>query len=75
MTGRYIRDLVAAYPAVKEVWLYGSRANGYADPDSDWDYLAFADDDTLSARDPRATNHYGSALTSSSRVSPRIALS
>jgi len=55
MTERYIRALTAAYPAIREVWLYGSRANDRAGPDSDWDYLAFADDDTLSdlSRDTR----------------------
>ena len=25
---RYIEELVAAYPSIREVWLYGSRANG-----------------------------------------------
>jgi hypothetical protein len=46
---RYIEDLVAAYPRIREVWLYGSHANGTARDDSDWDYLAFADDATLQA--------------------------
>ena len=55
MTERYIKELVAAYPSIREVWLYGSRANDNARPDSDWDYMAFADDDTLSdlSRDTR----------------------
>ena len=48
MTMNYVRRLVAKYPAIREVWLFGSRANEAARPDSDWDYLAFADDDTLS---------------------------
>jgi predicted nucleotidyltransferase len=40
---RYVAQLVAAYPAIREVWLFGSRANGTAREDSDWDYLAFGD--------------------------------
>ncbi len=39
----YVADLVAAYPAVREVWLFGSRANGTAREDSHWDYLVFGD--------------------------------
>ena len=43
----YIKQLVAAYPTIREVWLYGSRANGTERVDSDWDYLAYADKSTL----------------------------
>jgi len=46
---RYISELVAAYPSIREAWLFGSRANGYAKPESDWDFLAFADEPTLTA--------------------------
>ena len=55
MTTEYVAQIVSAYPAIREVWLYGSRANGTEKVDSDWDYLAFADDDTLSdlSRDAR----------------------
>jgi len=55
MTDVYILDLVAAYPSITEVWLYGSRANDNAGPDSDWDYLVFADAETLAdlSRDTR----------------------
>jgi len=45
----YISELVAAYPSILEVWLFGSRANGSAKPESDWDYMAFAEDKTLAA--------------------------
>ncbi len=45
----YILELVTAYPSIREVWLFGSRANGLATPESDWDYMAFADDPTLRA--------------------------
>jgi hypothetical protein len=48
VTVDYIRQLVAKYPSIREVWLYGSRANGEEHSTSDWDYLAFADDDSLS---------------------------
>jgi hypothetical protein len=43
----YVAQLVAKYPSIREVWLYGSRANGTERDDSDWDYLAFADARTL----------------------------
>ena len=43
MTDQYIRELLAAYPGINEVWLIGSRAEGTAKADSDWDYLVFAD--------------------------------
>lgn len=45
----YISELVAAYPSIREVWLFGSRANGLATSESDWDYMAFADGATLTA--------------------------
>jgi Polymerase beta, Nucleotidyltransferase len=49
VTMAYVHQLVSKYSTITEVWLYGSRANGTARHDSDWDYLAFADDDTLLA--------------------------
>jgi Polymerase beta, Nucleotidyltransferase len=49
LTREYVAKLVRAYPRIREVWLFGSRANGTDTATSDWDYLAFADDDTLSA--------------------------
>jgi hypothetical protein len=45
----YIETLAAAYPAIREIWLFGSRAAGTARSDSDWDFLAFADQPTLDA--------------------------
>jgi predicted nucleotidyltransferase len=44
MTTQYIAELTTAYPSIREVWLFGSRANGTQRPDSDWDYLVFDDD-------------------------------
>ena len=31
------------------MWLFGSHANGAAGPESDWDYMAFADEATRAA--------------------------
>jgi predicted nucleotidyltransferase len=45
----YIATLVDAHPGIREIWLIGSRANGTARPDSDWDLLAFADNGSLAA--------------------------
>jgi hypothetical protein len=47
MTTQYIDELVAKYPSIREVWLFGSRANGTAHAGSDWDYLVFGGDDGL----------------------------
>ena len=47
MTTEYVQRLVSAHPAIGEVWLFGSRANGTARDDSDWDYLVFSDDGSL----------------------------
>ena len=44
MTTEYVKKLVLAYPSIKQIWLIGSRANGTARADSDWDYLVFTDD-------------------------------
>jgi hypothetical protein len=47
MTLQYVDELVSTYPSIREVWLFGSRANGTEREDSDWDYLVFGDDDRL----------------------------
>jgi hypothetical protein len=47
MTQTYLDELVRAFPSIREVWLFGSRANGVARADSDWDYLIFSDDPGL----------------------------
>ena len=47
MTAHYLRALVDAHPSIREIWLFGSRANGRARPESDWDYMVFSDDDRL----------------------------
>jgi predicted nucleotidyltransferase len=43
VTEEYVDRLVRAYPSIREVWLFGSRANDRARADSDWDYMVFAD--------------------------------
>jgi hypothetical protein len=55
MSAEFVTELTRAYRSVREVWLIGSRANDSARPDSDWDYIAFADTDTLAA--VRADTH------------------
>jgi len=47
MTTAYVGKLVVSYPAIAEVWLIGSRADGSAQHTSDWDYLVVADLITL----------------------------
>ena len=44
MTQCYIDRLIKTYPSISEIWLFGSRANDTAEPQSDWDYLVYADD-------------------------------
>jgi len=46
----YLQQLVAAYPCIQEVWLFGSRANGTPKLASDWDFLVWSDDDRLLSR-------------------------
>jgi len=41
---RFIDDFVATFPAVTEIWLFGSRANSKAQSDSDWDLMVFSGD-------------------------------
>jgi hypothetical protein len=56
MTQEYVDEFAREHPSITEVWLFGSRANGTARHDSDWDYLAFTDSaSTLNAvhRDAR----------------------
>ena len=38
-------------PATGEVWLFGSRARGTANPDSDWDLLILIDKDHITFDD------------------------
>ena len=44
----FIDRLVADHPEISAVWLFGSRANGRARAESDWDLLAFANQQVFS---------------------------
>ncbi len=39
---KYIHDLKCEFPRITSIWLIGSRANGTAVYDSDWDFLVFS---------------------------------
>jgi predicted nucleotidyltransferase len=47
MTDAFVAALTHSYSDVREVWLFGSRANGEANLNSDWDYWVFADTASL----------------------------
>lgn len=47
MSREYRDELIKSFPCITQIWLFGSRANGTARPDSDWDHLIRADDDRL----------------------------
>ncbi|MEO7726149.1 MAG: nucleotidyltransferase domain-containing protein, partial [Burkholderiales bacterium] len=42
-----IARLTRTYPGISGIWLFGSRANGTARDNSDWDLLIFADEPTF----------------------------
>ncbi|WP_428348178.1 nucleotidyltransferase domain-containing protein [Methylonatrum kenyense] len=39
----YLKKVTCRAPCVREIWIVGSRANGNARSDSDWDFLAFGE--------------------------------
>ena len=43
----YIDKLTAKCSMIKSIWLIGSRANNTFRDDSDWDFIVFADKNTL----------------------------
>jgi predicted nucleotidyltransferase len=43
----FLQTILERCPGIAEIWLVGSRANAAARVDSDWDLLAFADQQTL----------------------------
>lgn len=43
----YIEQLVSSYPKITSIWLIGSRANGTATKNSDWDFMIFGSKDIL----------------------------
>jgi predicted nucleotidyltransferase len=50
MTRAFVDEPLQAFPSVREVWLFGSRANGAERPDSAWDYLIISEDSSLMNR-------------------------
>ena len=44
---KYLKSLIKSYPAISEIWLFGSRANDRAHEGSDWDLMIFANSETL----------------------------
>jgi predicted nucleotidyltransferase len=53
----YIERLTDRYPSVSAIWLLGSRAHGTERPESDWDLLVFADQDSFTAMREDADLH------------------
>ena len=51
MMRKKIKDNVLETDPEAEVWLYGSRVNGTAREESDWDVLVLSPKDTLSTRE------------------------
>ena len=43
----YVQKLVEAYPGIKSIWLFGTRANNSYRSDSDWDLLVFGNQQIL----------------------------
>lgn len=43
----YITELTTFCSSIQSIWLFGSRINGTARPDSDWDLLVFGTQKTL----------------------------
>lgn len=44
---KHLSRVTSGRPGISEIWLIGSRANATARADSDWDFIVFADSDTL----------------------------
>ena len=43
----YVRELASRHKGIREIWLFGSRANNTATETSDWDLLVIADREVL----------------------------
>ena len=43
----FLSRITATHPGIREIWLFGSRANGQARPNSNWNLFVFAGQDTL----------------------------
>lgn len=47
MVDTYIDKLTTNYPFINSIWMIGSRANNSFRDNSDWDFILFADRNTL----------------------------
>jgi len=45
----FVTRFAQEFPGGQEVWLFGSRADGTASENSDWDLIAFGDDQLTTA--------------------------
>ena len=54
----FARALVQRAPDIKEIWLLGSRANGTAREESDWDLLVLGSEETLRALQTDTSLHH-----------------
>lgn len=55
---KIIDELIAKYEGIREIWLFGSRANGNDKENSDWDILIFADQNVLSSLEKENSEQY-----------------
>lgn len=53
-----IDELIAMYEGIREIWLFGSRANGTNKEDSDWDILIIADQHVLNLLEKEGSERY-----------------
>ncbi len=44
---KYVHQLTSRYPGIKEIWLFGSRANNWVHKKSDWDFIVKSDRKTF----------------------------
>ena len=44
---KYIHQLTSRYLGIKEIWLFGSRANNWVHEKSDWDFIVKSDKKTF----------------------------
>ena len=43
----FVASVAKSAPEIRSIWLVGSRGNGTARPDSDWDLIAFGAEETF----------------------------
>lgn len=55
---KIIDDVIARYEGIREIWLFGSRANGTNKENSDWDILIFADQNVLGSLEKENSERY-----------------